>query len=181
MGAVGPNSPPEDLFQEIGRLQRALRTSEERTKAALDQLASNELSQQEAGMVGEVAMSRPAVADFRRLARTFTEELLRLPSIRRRAGPGAVRLKVADSILPDLALLELESPRGVLQVQERERVRRFLMHPGIQSVLSMRGPAGDYARALVMERVAELYLRPSARRVFEKASEHYDEQKGRKR
>lgn len=173
---------PPEVLQEISRLQRSERRAKERLKAALDQLGENELAQQEAGIAGDRALGRPALSEYRRLGRDFTDTLLQLPVIRRRAGLGAVRAKVATNLLQDLALLELEAPRGVLQVLEREKIRRFLVHPAFQRLISAEGPAADYARTLLQERVSEAYVRSGARRVFEKSTEHYEDQsKGRRR
>lgn len=175
---------PPDVQKRLDQGARAvekLALVQERLDAVLDQLAENEREMGEAGIAGDLVVGRPSLADFRRKAREVVRVLDRLPAIRRKAGLGAVRHKVGEAVLQDLALLDLEAPRGIHQVQERDRIRRMLTHPGLQEVLSADTPSGDYFRTLLATRIDDLFVRPSSRRVFDKSSEHFPDEKGGRR
>jgi hypothetical protein len=170
------NAPPDRLWEEIGRLQRFARKTEDQRDAALRQLADTEQASATAGLAGESFINRPALSDLRRLARDFGDVLLRLPTIRKARGFGAAVAKMGE-LLADLDLLELDKPRGIQQVFDRHQLRRFLTHPSYQSMLSSPGPAGDYLRRMLIARVNNVYVRGAARRVFEKSTEHFEETK----
>lgn len=180
--------PVEQLRLELSRLQEenaSLRhlAEEERNRreTALEELAQIRLEAETAGIAGSAVYGRPALAEARQAKRRLTDAIVDLVEMERTRGFGAVAVKGASDVLDDLALLGIAPVRGEIQSNRRDFVRRIFTNPGLLAVLSKDRPGRTYFAKFVLEQTSHAYSEPGFRRIFEKASERYDEGKKRSR
>lgn len=182
---------PEDLEQlraELGKvtqerdsLRRLSEEERNRREAALEELAQIRLEAEGAGIAGSAVYGRPALAEARQAKRRLTDAIVDLAEMEQRRGFGAVALKGASDVLDDLALLGIAPVRGEIQSNRRDFVRRIFTNPGLLAVLSKDRPGRTYFAKFVLEQTSHAYSEPGFRRIFEKASERYDEGKRKSR
>ena len=163
------------LTQENASLRRTAEQERERRETALEELAQVQLETQAAGIAGSAVYGRPALAEARRVKRDLTDVIVDLADFTAANGFGSTAIKAASDVLDDLALLGVAPVRGEVQSRRRDFTRRVFTHPGLLGVLGKPLPGRTYFAKFVLEQAAQSYSEPGFRRVFEKASERYDD------
>lgn len=159
--------PSAELDELRGDIERA----HARENLLSSELAAARADASDAGISDESIAGKPAIAKYRREWKRFANAVLRLPRVRQTEGFYAVRIAVAKELDADLALFELDAPRGEIAARERDRLRRQLDTPAFVAVMARPETWADYQRLLFLSQVVRAYFRPSVWRVYDRATD----------